>query len=379
MNSSHRHGLLILLCTAGLLMAASAEALSQGKSVPPATGKKLIEWGWDEPDTKFVRENVERMEQLPFDGFVFHVMSSQGGNLSWEVWSTRKFDLDEFADAINDVDATKFHRFTDRFLRVNVTPGKVDWFDDEEWAIVGGNFTVASQVAKETGCKGFMFDVEQYEQQLFDYRKQAHRETKTFDEYRGKVRERGQEWMRAINEHFTDITVLLTFGYRIAQPQGKDKDRAKSHYGLLADFLDGMLDACSERTKIVDAWEYSYPYKKPAQFDEAYRTIKEKSLEWTAVPEKYRRHVGAGFGIWMDHDWRRSGWDLNEFTKNHFTPAEFELAVRSGLEASDEYVWIYTEQPRWWTAERLPQPYVDALRNARGGQTGPDAAKPVKE
>ena len=25
--------------------------------------KKLIEWGWDEPDTKFMRQNVEKMEQ----------------------------------------------------------------------------------------------------------------------------------------------------------------------------------------------------------------------------------------------------------------------------------------------------------------------------
>jgi hypothetical protein len=24
--------------------------------------KKLIEWGWDEPDTKFIRQNVEEME-----------------------------------------------------------------------------------------------------------------------------------------------------------------------------------------------------------------------------------------------------------------------------------------------------------------------------
>jgi hypothetical protein len=30
--------------------------------------KKLIEWGWDEPDTKFMRENISQMEQFPFDG-----------------------------------------------------------------------------------------------------------------------------------------------------------------------------------------------------------------------------------------------------------------------------------------------------------------------
>ena len=36
---------------------------------PPATqdtikGKKVIEWGWDEPDTKFMRENVEKIREI---------------------------------------------------------------------------------------------------------------------------------------------------------------------------------------------------------------------------------------------------------------------------------------------------------------------------
>src|SRR4051812_36880806 len=38
-------------------------------------GKKVIEWGWDEPDTKFMRENIDKMEQFPFDGLVFHPLS----------------------------------------------------------------------------------------------------------------------------------------------------------------------------------------------------------------------------------------------------------------------------------------------------------------
>jgi hypothetical protein len=74
--------------------------------------------------------------------------------------------------------------------------------------------------------------------------------------------------------------------------------------------------------------------------------------------------VQAGFGIWMDCDWRGVGWHLDDLSKNHFTPAEFQGAVRSALETSDEYVWIYTEQPRWWTNEKLPKEYVEALRNA---------------
>ena len=227
------------------------------------------------------------------------------------------------------------------------------------------NFTVAAQVAKQGGCKGFMFDVEQYNDQLFDYGKQKHRETKSFAEYQAKVRQRGQEWMKAVSGQFPDITILLTFGYSITTG-GVPKDRSEVSYGLLADFLDGMLDACPAETKIVDAWEGAYTYKQEDQFRKAYDTIKVKSADWTAVPEKYRRQVQAGFGIWMDCNWRQVGWHVDDFSKNHFTPEAFQASVRLALETSDQYVWIYTEQPRWWTNEKLPQAYIEAVKAAKG-------------
>ncbi len=55
----------------------------------------------------------------------------------------------------------------------------------------------------------------------------------------------------------------------------------------------------------------------------------------------------------------------------HFTPEELEAAVRAALRAADEYVWIYSETPRWWTdagpPAKLPEAYAEALRRAKGG------------
>jgi hypothetical protein len=67
----------------------------------------------------------------------------------------------------------------------------------------------------------------------------------------------------------------------------------------------------------------------------------------------------------MDYNWRKFGWHTDDLSKNYFQPDEFEAAVRWALEVSDEYVWIYTEQPRWWTNEKLPGPYVRCLEKAR--------------
>jgi hypothetical protein len=123
----------------------------------PLDGKKVIEWGWDEPGTKFLRENVETMEQMPFDGLVFHADTNRGGSFTWEMWGKRKFELAEFQPAIDDLRATRFRKLTDRFLRVNVTPGNVDWFDDDAMRVVVQNFDVAAEVARQGAAKGFMW------------------------------------------------------------------------------------------------------------------------------------------------------------------------------------------------------------------------------
>jgi hypothetical protein len=358
----------------GLLVTISSSADAQTEPEKGSVkGKKVIEWGWDEPDTKFMRENIEKMERFPFDGLVFHATSGKGENLSWEVWGGRKYMADDFTQAIEDLKTTKFSRFTDRFLRVNVTPAKVDWFDDAAWANVAGNFGVAAKVAKEGRCKGFMFDTEQYEGvTVFDYRQQ--KDKRSFAEYQAKVRQRGREWATAVNQQFPDITILLTFGYDTSVWHAeKPGDRSTAEYGLLADFLDGALEACSKDTVLVDAWEFSYAYKERKQFEDAYVTITKKSLEQTALPDKYKGHVQAGFGLWMDH--KRKGWDMADFSKNYFSPAEFELAARSALEVSDGYVWVYSERPKWWTGEMLPKEYAEALGRARthsGKGTGDD-------
>src|SRR5688572_21644518 len=103
-NAVRGHFILILFgCWAGV-------AWCQPPSGDVQT-KKLIEWGWDEPDTRFMRERIAEMEEAPFDGLVFHVNSSKGGNFTWEMWGERQFTIDEFQLAIEDLKNTNFKRF----------------------------------------------------------------------------------------------------------------------------------------------------------------------------------------------------------------------------------------------------------------------------
>ena len=238
---------------------------------------------------------------------------------------------------------------------------------------MSNNCRIAAWFAKQGGVKGLLFDIEQYEGQLFDYRKQRDVKTKSWDAYAEKVRERGREVMNAFQEGYPDGTFFLTFGYSLPwneSQQGK-LPLAQCHYGLLAPFLDGMLDVAKGGTLIIDGNEGAYRFRDTNRFAASYRAMKQELLPIVHAEKNYARHFSLGFGLWMDCDWRKVGWDANDFSKNFYTPAAFEESVRLALQTADDYVWVYSEQPRWWSAEsrtaRLPGAYDQALRRARQG------------
>jgi len=364
----------LIICLAHMLLVTTSPAVTAQEPLRKAT-KKLIEFGWDEPDTAFMRRHIAEMEKSPFDGCVFHVNyaspTGQQGSFTWGCWGERAFNEAELKQAIEDLKATPFNRFTHSFLRFNTTPAKLDWFDDH--AAVLNNARLAARIAREGRCAGVLFDIEQYEGQLFNYRKQRDAKAKSWDTYAVQVRLRGRQVMEAFQEGYPGLTVFLTFGHSLpfVQAGGKKEKLPDASYGLLAPFLDGMIEAARDRAKLVDGHELSYGYKEPGRFEAAYRMMSQDVLPIVSDVGKYRRVYSFGFGIWMDHDQRKLGWNSEDPSKNYFTPELLEGAVRKAMQTSDEYVWVYTEIPRWWSdgggRVKLPQGYADALARARRG------------
>ena len=348
-------------------------AAACGAASEPAPRKKLIEFGWDEPGPAFMRQHVAQMEATPFDGCVFHVdaIDEKGTAIpfTWQCWSKRAFKPSELQQSLDDLKATPFHRFTDNFLRFNTAPGDIDWFDD--FSAVVNNAKLAASAAHEAKCAGILFDIEQYAHPLFDYSKQRDAKTKPWSVYAEQARQRGREVMSAFQDGYPDVTIMLTFGYSLPwhQAHNDPKQLAQAKYGLLAPFLDGMFDAARGKSRIIDGYESSYTFKDTSRFAPAYETMSKGVLPIVANPEAFHTHGQFGFGIWMDGNSQKLKWNPTEFSKNFYSPAAFEKTVRAALDHTDEYVWIYTEQPKWWTAagppDRLPAAYDAALRKAR--------------
>ena len=338
---------------------------------PVSAAKKLIEFGWDEPDTAFIRTHIEEMKRTPFDGCVFHLLyQAEDGtrNFCWDDWGKRAITEEQLAPALEDLKRTRFGHFTENFVRFNVCPGDVDWFDDFS-AILGNARQAARIVRAVPAVKGILFDIEQYNTQLFEYGRQAQAQSKSWDEYAAQVKLRGRELMEAFQSECPDVVIFLTFGYCLPWYQSGGRPLAEVNYGLLAPLLDGMLEAAGPRVRFVDGHEASYPYRTLDQYQGAMDLMRTGVLPIVADKDRYAAKYSFGFGVWLDMDWRGRGWDTRHLLMNYFTPAQFEESVTNALSVADEYVWIYTEVPRWWTPDGgpqdLPRIYQDVLRRVR--------------
>jgi hypothetical protein len=366
-----------------LLAAAAALTALLARQAPR---KQLIEWGWDEPDTAFLRAHIREMEKTPFDGCVYHVvaMTATGpANLTWQAWGRRAFQDDDLRQAEEDLRATRFGRFRSNFLRFNVTPADIDWYDDHQ--AVFANARRAARLARLGGGAGIALDTEQYQGQLFDPSRQRDGARRSFADYSAQARRRGRELMQAFEEGYPGLTLLLTFGQSFVQGLRVEHrvELERISYGLLAPFLDGLVEGAA-RARIVDGHEPSYAYTSRQQFRAAYALMRDTGPALAAEPSRYARVTSFGFGIWMDYASGRLGWDAADASRNYFTPEKLHAATREALLAADEYVWIYSEQPRWWSDEagtvKLPVAYADALsrakREAAGRARRPRRARP---
>jgi hypothetical protein len=365
------HGLL----TCGALGVALAVAVAAEPASQPAegsvAGKKLIEFGWDEPDTAFMRQHASQMDATPFDGCVYHIRCLQPdgkeANFTWACWGKEAFTTQQVQQAINDLRATHFKRLRDNFLRFNVTPGDLDWFDD--YSAVISNARLAARVAREGGV-GILFDIEQYNAHLFDYRKQTNAPAKTWDQYAAQARQHGRDVMQAFQQGFPGLKVLTTFGYCLPWEQSDAGKRPlrECSYGLLAPFLDGMVEAAQGGSQLIDGCESAYGYSDEAAFRKARQIIHHDVLAMVADRSKYERVFSTSFGLWMDYRWRQQGWNVEHPELNPRPPEKLEGIVRTALKHADEYVWVYSETPRWWSDKggpvKLPPAYDAALRRA---------------
>lgn len=320
-----------------------------------------------------MRERVREFEATTsFDGVIIVVSARNGLTLGWHMFKTDKLDPEDFKQSIEDLKATKFEKFTDNFIQTLSSPSDTDWFDPK-WSNVCYNASLFARVAKQGGCKGIMFDPEMYLHPIWAYTIDGKpRPGHTFEEYREMARQRGREIITAINKEFPDIVILGLFGpAQLFLETGGDKRNLEAAPNvLLSAFYDGICEAATPETVVVDGYETSYIYREREEFKKARKYILNEAPKLSMNPEAFKKHMRAGFGLWptWQDEGRKILWNPDDYSRNYFTPAGFRAAVNYALNASDRYVWVYSTPPK---------EYMEAMRLAKLGP-GPGEKNPIQ-
>ena len=361
-------GTIVALCTTLVYMGCvGTHVNTQAQKLP----KKLIEYGWDVPTPAFVNQNIKEMEKRPFNGLVIQL---KGGR---KVFLHKPYDSKEFDRDLQTLKSTNFTKFTENFVLMWATPEEGwDWFSDRDWEASEQNIRLFARLARSAGFEGIAFDPEPYGVDPWIYAKLTGAQDKSFAEYSQQVQKRGAQFMQAIQEEMPGVKVLSLFQLSylkdfLAQRnlQARMRQMSEESYGLLAAFLNGMLEVAEPNLTIVDGNEHSYYYAGKKQFFDAYKLIKEKLL--TLVDEKnrqkYAKQVQVGHALYIDHLF-----DLGKPQKSrasHYLNSQqrqqwLEHNTYYGLSSSDEYVWCYSEEMDWWQ-NNVPSGVEEAMRSAR--------------
>ena len=333
---------------------------------PVSRDKKLIGWAVTSLYPAYLRDHISEIEQrLPFDGVIISVYPDDWSfartGQEGLVFGGRPLTRDDYKEALADLKATKFNRFTDNFINIAACArgarftgpeeGNLDWFDPN-WSVLAQNAAVAAWLAKEAGFKGFMLDVEYAPgsptpfggADIFNYRLRPDKDKRTYEEVSAQVRKRGREWMETVTAVYPNISIMIqqNTGWTQSKP---DQDRS-----LVAPFVDGMLEGSGPEARISDAGQYSYHLLKHKSFKNYRLRSKSEGAKVSKVPELFKKRIEQDLGVSFEEDYElRPRKDCKiffstpgELNKNRKNPRALEHTLYNALNVTDRYVWIYT-------------------------------------
>jgi hypothetical protein len=360
---------LLLICCI-LLALSSILTIAQAASRLPAR-KKLIKYGTDRPTPSDAAAHIREMEKRPFDGIVMTLTGKQKGN----IFRGGKWDAADYAADMEALKKIKWGTFTDNFLIMN-TASEMDWFSDQDWDNIVSNIEIMAKAAKAGRCN-LAFDPEPYGKNPWHYKVQAHAEEKSFADYEAKVRQRGAQFIEAIQKHLPETVLLTLFTYSIfpnVTDQPTPAKRAQmivqqETYGLYPAFLAGILDAMGPGITVTDGNEPSYYYPDTHSFYTGYHLMRQTALGLVPPEDtgKFLLQTQASQALYFDYVFGTVKWEniLAHFMTEDERLKWWEHNVYWALKTSDEYVWLWNEKINWWKDEGMPPGMEQALISAR--------------
>jgi len=358
--------------------------------------KKVIEFAMNAPTPTYIINNIQSMEKLPFDGVIFELPQSVVGGNVFDVKGWQKVSkeaLEKQLDTMRMMPTSS--KLTDNFLAI-FGASSMDWFSDSDWKLVIEQIRYCAKAAKIAKIKGICWDAEPY----YSYspwlvKVQPDAASRSYAQYYDKVRQRGKEFVEAIQAEFSEAVIFslrqlsdlsskasfATHYNLLAAKDNKSKQDTLPfiHWSLVVPFTNGLLDAILPEAKCIDANEDAYYYTSAEDFYYSSHVIKKEALCLVA-PEnrvKYQSQVSLGHAVAFD--WYLGYW-VEAFDKFGFSPVQSRMGLVMtdaerlkylqhnlyyALKSSDEYVWIWSEEMSLWENKNVPSGFIDAITVAK--------------
>jgi hypothetical protein len=351
------------------------------------------------PLPKFLADHPEYLANHPFDGLSVPIrldrqwLTNQGlleaeYALQDLVMTKLPIPWSQVSDDVDDLKRVQWAHVTDNFLWYRVSDASqsgdfdkryaVDPASTNDWAIVAQNAALCARLCRESGLKGFIVDTEQYT-------KYASGEEYPFG--RGTAatwRERGRQWIEAVQSEFPGITMIFFFSWGPETEPG-----GWQHYGNLKQFMDGILAGVQSPARIIHGWEstfwwggqrfmggdqndpknYNHYPGNRTDFAGARNDIKNVWRNLSGNPTKYDQFVEAGMAAYADSDpfnlW--PGWPSGYLTDWPWSNLPYTLAY------SDSYVWVWAGHTHYAATRDVLNPFMASIAN-RTFNTGREVA-----
>lgn len=322
----------------------------QGKDILPAlhhaNSKKLIHTS-NSLQWEFVKEHITELEaRHPYlDG----VAASMNGDFSKDYlilrgdrrWTDEDIQLET-------VSRISWGKFTDNFVILYFGDREdFDFFNDEKWSVINYNAGMISRMVKAGSFKGVFIDDENYFEpsHAWAYKPEWY-PGKTAEQVRAKCRQRGYDFMKALQQVAGPLVVLdfIWFG-----DHWNNYDASTGRQLLWLAFKDGMLEAARDGDRFVEGNEMAYYYQETTMFTDMYNEFRLHRFGKYGAPdlqEKYRTQVEIGHGIYPTLYYGGFRWPHTYSDEEHDLWWKHQLY--HALLTSDQYVWIWSEQWNWF-------------------------------
>lgn len=369
-------------------MSASAWA---GRSSIATGARKIISYGWDFPGPVFLRDNIQTMETKPFDGVVFNLYENRilAGGTGGPPYATTINPFNPAPIPAGTIDLAvlgdiEWDAFTDNFLSLWTGAPFVDmnWFNDTAWATIVSNLGQLAGAVVAAGAKGFFFDPEDYGNHQWSYSAALY-PGKTYAQVCEKVRQRGQDFILALQAVKPDIKILMAaasswgryFGERYASIGATES----SPYATFVAFMDGMYSELHATADIIDGSESDYYFDESTKWFASSRYNRGATYQFSDEGRAGYLRSSIASAVYADLDLGHLP-GLPPLTPNYYpdlTASDFQMwyehNIYHGLLKTDEYVWIYAEKMQWW----LDNAYAGAEDGIRAARSKFDQSLPL--